>query len=236
MRSVRLAILAAALIALGLLLVSGPGTRAGLWPWQVGLQLLRWAFYVGVGALVVALVALCIPRVRAGGAQTLALAVVACIAAAGLPLLQFAQAKSVPPIHDITTDAQDPPAFVALDAVRRASPNGTKYGGPEIAAAQAKAYPEIRAKTLAEPPQAAFARALEAARAMGWEIAATDPEQGRIEATDTTLWFGFKDDVVVRVRPEGGGSRIDVRSVSRVGRSDVGANARRIGKYLSRIT
>jgi uncharacterized protein (DUF1499 family) len=68
---------------------------------------------------------------------------------------------------------------------------------------------------------------------MGWEIVASEPHEGRIEATATTLWFGFKDDVVVRITPVPGGSRIDVRSVSRVGRSDVGANAERIAAYLT---
>jgi uncharacterized protein (DUF1499 family) len=70
---------------------------------------------------------------------------------------------------------------------------------------------------------------------MGWELVASDSAAGRIEATATTPWFGFKDDVVVRVRPDGSGSRIDVRSVSRVGKSDVGANAKRIRTYLADI-
>jgi len=78
-------------------------------------------------------------------------------------------------------------------------------------------------------------RALAAARASGWAIVAADSAAGRIEATATTAWFGFKDDVVVRVAPEGTGSRVDVRSVSRVGKSDVGANARRIREYLERV-
>ena len=67
---------------------------------------------------------------------------------------------------------------------------------------------------------------------MGWEIVASDPAAGRIEATDTTFWFGFKDDVVVRVAAAPDGSRVDVRSLSRVGLSDVGTNAARIRKYL----
>jgi len=67
---------------------------------------------------------------------------------------------------------------------------------------------------------------------MGGELVASDPVAGRIEATDTTFWFGFKDDIVVRVAPAPGGSRVDVRSTSRVGLSDVGTNAARIRKYL----
>jgi uncharacterized protein (DUF1499 family) len=91
----------------------------------------------------------------------------------------------------------------------------------------------IRSRTAA--PNQAFDRALATARAMGWEIIASDPTAGRIEATDTTLWFGFKDDVVVRVEAAPGGSRVDVRSLSRVGLSDVGTNAARIEKYLTAL-
>jgi uncharacterized protein (DUF1499 family) len=79
-------------------------------------------------------------------------------------------------------------------------------------------------------------KAIDAARALDWEIVASDAPAGRIEATATTMWFGFKDDIVVRVRPEaGGGSRVDVRSVSRVGQSDVGANAKRIREFIRRL-
>ena len=70
---------------------------------------------------------------------------------------------------------------------------------------------------------------------MGWQVAATDTAAGRLEATHTTRWFGFKDDVIVRIRPEGTGSRVDVRSVSRVGLSDLGANAERIRGFLAKL-
>ena len=89
---------------------------------------------------------------------------------------------------------------------------------------------------LAVPTDKAFDRALAAARAMGLEIVANSPAEGRIEATATTFWFGFKDDVVVRIVPDRQGSRVDVRSVSRVGRSDVGTNARRIRAYLQKLS
>jgi uncharacterized protein (DUF1499 family) len=86
--------------------------------------------------------------------------------------------------------------------------------------------------TLSDPPARAFERALAVARAQGWEIVAAVPAEGRIEATDTTRFFGFKDDIVIRVKAEGAGSRVDVRSLSRVGKSDVGKNASRIRAYL----
>jgi len=85
------------------------------------------------------------------------------------------------------------------------------------------------------PPAQAFDRALQTAREMGWTVVDSNSGEGRIEATDTTFWFGFKDDIVIRITPADQGSRIDLRSVSRVGRSDVGTNAKRIRKYLKKL-
>jgi uncharacterized protein (DUF1499 family) len=124
---------------------------------------------------------------------------------------------------------------VAILPLRRDASNPPGYGGEAIAAQQLKAYPDVRPLTLTVPPDAAFEKALRAAREAGWDIVESRPDQGRIEATDTTLWFGFKDDIVVRVTASDSGSRIDVRSVSRVGKSDIGTNATRIRNYLSRI-
>jgi uncharacterized protein (DUF1499 family) len=70
---------------------------------------------------------------------------------------------------------------------------------------------------------------------MDWQIVSADTAAGRLEATATTRWFGFKDDVVVRIRPDATGSRVDVRSVSRVGKSDVGTNAARVRTFLARL-
>jgi len=144
-------------------------------------------------------------------------------------------AKASPPIHDITTDTENPPRFVAMVPLRQGSPNAVEYQGQAIAQQQRMAYPDIQPATIAELPDAAFKRALSAARDLGWQIVAAVPAEGRIEATDTTLWFGFKDDLVVRVTPNTGGSRIDVRSVSRLGQGDLGKNAARIRAYLQRL-
>jgi len=157
------------------------------------------------------------------------------LGAAALPLLQLRTAKSVPPIHDITTDPSDPPVFEAVLPLRMGAANGVEYGGNTVAAQQRAAYPDILPIRLDAAPSQAFARALDAARAMGWAIAAADPARGVIEATDRTLWFGFKDDIAVRVRANGTGSVIDVRSLSRIGRSDVGTNARRIRAYRDQL-
>ena len=98
---------------------------------------------------------------------------------------------------------------------------------------QRHGYPDLVPRILARPPGEVFALALAAAKEMNWEIVAAVPEEGRIEAMATTFWFGFTDDVVVRVAAHEKGSRLDVRSVSRVGRSDIGVNARRIREFLA---
>ncbi|MEG3191993.1 DUF1499 domain-containing protein [Lysobacter sp. D1-1-M9] len=222
-------------IALALLLIAGPGTRLGLWEFGTGFQLMRWAAFVGLAAAALALLMLIVPRTRRSSVAALAAALVIGLGVAFVPWNAMRQARAVPPIHDISTDTQRPPEFVAVLPLRADAPNPASYGGPELAQAQLAGYPDLRTHRLAAAPAQAFERALAAARDMGWEIVAAEPAAGRIEATDTTPWFGFKDDVVIRIEGDGDGSRIDVRSVSRVGGSDVGANAARIRKYLDRL-
>jgi uncharacterized protein (DUF1499 family) len=238
MRNARILTVVLAFAALAMLLLSGPGTRAGWWDWRFGISLLRYAVYVGGAAALLSLVLvvlLAVPRWRVRPWLPVLALCIALVAVAP-PLILLGRAKAVPPIHDITTDTSDPPAFVALLEVRNQSPNGAAYGGPAVAAQQQKAYADVKPLVIAAPPREAMQKALDAARAMGWEVRASDTASGRIEATATTTWFSFKDDVIVRIRPEGAGSRVDVRSVSRVGASDVGANAKRIREFLSRLT
>jgi uncharacterized protein (DUF1499 family) len=176
-----------------------------------------------------------VPRWRVGARATLVLGIVLGAGAAGFPLYMAQQAKVLPRIHDISTDLTHPPAFVAVLPLRADAANPAAHGGAEVAAAQRLGYPDIQPLTLAVAPAEAYARALAAAQKMGWQIVAFDPKNGRIEATATTFWFGFKDDVVIRISAIDGASRVDVRSVSRVGKSDVGANAARIRAYFARF-
>lgn len=219
-------------------ILAGPGTRTGWWAFPAGFAILRWAAYTGLAGAAISLGAGAAAQ-RGPGRRSARVAVAGLLiglAAAAVPWSYLQLARSVPAIHDITTDTEDPPAFAALLPLRRDAPNGAVYGGAEVAAKQRAAYPDVRPALLSAPPGEAFDRALAAARAMGWTIAAADRADGRIEATATTFWFGFKDDVVVRVAPEGTGSRIDLRSVSRVGAGDLGTNARRIGTFLKALS
>lgn len=228
-------VLVVAVAAAALLLTSGLGVRLGLWPYPTGFLLLRVAFFGGLAAAGLAGAALLIPKARARSVGGLVAALVIGTGTAYLPWHLLQAARSFPPIHDITTDLENPPAFLAVLALRADAPNPAAYGGPEVAALQREAYPDIRPLTLAEPPAMAFARSLEAAQNMGWKMVAVDRVAGRIEATATTFWFGFKDDVVIRIAPSGLGSRIDVRSVSRVGRGDAGTNAKRVRAFFATL-
>ncbi|WP_171032800.1 DUF1499 domain-containing protein [Fodinibius saliphilus] len=150
----------------------------------------------------------------------------------------FNEAQKYPSIHDITTDIENPPTFDAIVALRADAPNDTTYGDQEKAQTQRNAYPELETLYLEVSYSEAFDRALEAARQMPWEkIVTADKETGLIEAVDKLAWFGFKDDVVIRVdtAETAGKSKIDVRSVSRIGRGDIGVNAHRIRQYLEKI-
>jgi hypothetical protein len=230
-RTVSLLALGVAVVGLLVLLSAGPGTRFGLWHYRIGLLALRWAAYLGIGALVLGLGGLAL----GGARKAAALALLIAAAPVAIPVQFMRTVKALPMIHDIATDTDNPPAFAAVLPARGAQSNPVAWAGPEHAALQKAAYPDVQPLRVPEPPGPAFAKAASAARGMGWEIVAEDPGKGVLEATETTTWFGFKDDVVVRVTPEGTGSRIDVRSTSRVGKSDVGANAARIRRYLAAI-
>jgi uncharacterized protein (DUF1499 family) len=218
-------------------LAAGPAYRFGLLPMGSAFGLLRSAAYGGIAAALLGLVGMAIarPKGRRRGFYRALAAFVIGLVVLGVPLSYLWQARTVPPIHDVTTDTENPPQFLAVRPLRADDPNPASYGGPEVAGQQREAYPDIQPLRLGLPPDQAFRRALEAAREMGWEIVRADYPARRIEATDQTFWFGFKDDVVIRVRPAEPGSRIDVRSTSRVGQSDLGVNAERIRSYVERL-
>lgn len=229
--------MAGALFGAVFLLASGPGTRLGLWELGTGFlmfQLGLVACVIGVlAAFVFGLVAL-FARTMPGAGRSLLAAVIAGVAAA-FPLYMLYVATTVPPIHDITTDLEDPPAFVAVLPLREGAANPPDYEGGGVARDQERAYPDVKPLLSEAPAGDLYARALEVVRALGWELVDANAADGRIEATVTSFFFGFKDDIVIRVRSEGMGSRLDIRSKSRVGKSDLGANAARIRTFLKRL-
>lgn len=100
---------------------------------------------------------------------------------------------------------------------------------------QKAAFPDIEALVLPVPPDEAFRRADQVAAAMGWNVVARAPAEGRLEAVATSQWFGFRDDIVVRIRPQGTGCRVDIRSKSRIGEADLGGNVERVRTFLARL-
>ncbi|HEY7461098.1 MAG TPA: DUF1499 domain-containing protein [Gemmatimonadota bacterium] len=222
-----------------LLLLAAPlGAGFHLWDFGRGFDLMRWAVYASGLALVLALGGIVWGLARSNrssvmlSAAALALAVVI----GGIPLFQYRTARIVPPINDITTDMESPPDFVAAGRGAENGAAGAPYPGQEFADAQSAAYPDVRTLDLPQSPDEVFRAALEVARGMpGWEVVLADSSAGRIEGTATTRWFRFKDDVVVRIQPGASGTRVDIRSRSRVGQSDVGANAARIRAFTARL-
>ncbi len=216
-------------IAAVLVLLAGPLISLGL-SWKIGLATFALsAIVAGIGGII-CLVALLRRRVS----LLPVIAAAAGLAAFAIPATIVAGGARVPPIHDIATDTVAPPQFVAITVALRGADSNTIVYDPKLAPVQAKAYPALHPLIIADSPDKAFDKALAAARTRGWEIVASQTP-ARIEATDTVPWWGFKDDVVVRITPNGTGSRIDVRSVSRVGEGDLGVNAKRISDYLAMI-
>jgi hypothetical protein len=193
--------LALALVLAAMSVAAGFGVRFGLWDFRFGFQLVRWSLYAGLAIAAVAFIALLIPRIRSGHVPRLVAALAIGVGVAYFPWNWLQSARVVPAINDITTDTENPPAFVAVIPLRAGTPVSVTYPGSETAAKQRGAYPDIRPLELAVPPAVAFARALDVAKGSGWEIDAADAGSGRIEATATTPWFGFRDDVVVRITP-----------------------------------
>ncbi|MCY2969025.1 MAG: DUF1499 domain-containing protein [Planctomycetota bacterium] len=216
---------------------SGPGFRLGWWSFKTGLAMVKAAAMISLAAIAVCLVGLAISfwELSLMGRTVSIVGLVVASAVLSVTLIWKRNLDSVPYIHDISTDTETPPLFEAILPLRRGAENASEYGGLELARQQHLGYPDLKPGALKGPPAAAFPRALQAAREMGWEIVDSNPTTQRIEATDTTFWFGFKDDVVVRLTPSPTGTRVDVRSVSRVGKSDVGTNARRINAFIAKL-
>lgn len=224
-------------VAALLMAAAGFGTRLGLWHFRTGFDLLRYGAYCGSAATLVSLAA-AIHSFRSSRRIGLLLALLALVGSAAItavPANWKLTAGRLPRIHDISTDTANPPPFVAVMPLRQGSPNPASYGGQEIAALQRQGYPDIKTVVLDLPMAVAFDKTLAAANSMGWQIIAAVPAEGRIEAIDTTFWFGFRDDIVIRIAPAGSRSLVDIRSVSRVGISDVGTNARRILSFVKKL-
>lgn len=246
--------LIAFLAALAVCLTAAFGTRLGYWQYATGFRILWPGAAIGAVAALSGMLwmALALRNNDRLGWRWGFAGLIGAIVLLYSPLRAASLAWGAPPIHDISTDVEYAPAFKALLPLRGNAANGPEYDGPKkvvlkgkittVAELQKLNYPDIKPEAkLLNPhnnpgihPQAVlFWRAFERAKEMGWNIVAFDAKTGVIEATDTTFWFGFTDDIAIRVVPAGSlGAKLDIRSKSRIGTTDYGRNAERIRDYL----
>ncbi len=217
-----------------LFMISGYGYQWGIWSLGIGFSIMRYSAYAAMALFVMNVIAIWVNR-KSGAAIITYLVISGFITLiiSGTALYWQQKAQSVPPIHDITTDLVNPPDFVALIRLREDAPNPPEYAGEETAALQREAYPQIETLVLNEDLQQVMDRAVMIVVNRKWQLVAINRSEGRIEATEKLPWFGFSDDVVIRFTDDNGDTRVDMRSKSRIGRSDVGVNARRIERFLN---
>jgi uncharacterized protein (DUF1499 family) len=230
---ISLGVAALALVVLG---VAGPAYRLGA-SLPTAFAIMQWAEYIGIAAALIAIgSAIYSYRGRKWvGTLVSVLALVIGLTAIAIPMSWQRRAQRLPSIHDITTDLDNPPAFQSILEKRADAPNKLDRT-PQLSLLQREGYPDLAPVTLSTALPATFDRALAVAQSQGWEIVTADKSSGRIEATDTTRWFGFTDDVVVRLTPWGTGTRVDVRSTARTGTGDLGRNASRIRRFLDDLS
>ncbi len=245
--------LAFAITAIGVITQMSAGFlyRMHILPLGIALQgVLPWGAYIAAGGATLCLIVAITSFVlfKGHGLKLAILPVIGLIAgvvSAGTPAYMRYLGPTWAPIHEISTDLDNPPPFVDIVPLR-ASTNATnppeyvtqlKRGAIfiNVPETQRKFYPDIQPVMLNVPPAEAFNRALEAVKKIGLTVVAAKPEEGRIEAFERSHWFGFYDDMVVRVTPADNGSRVDIRSKSRVGGGDVGMNTLRIRKYVKAL-
>ena len=229
--------------------VAAVGTGWGFWAYTSGLKGVAGAFLLGIVAILIGLVQEL--RVRKSTTPPLRarrwVGMLVALVYVGWIGTFFVKALTVPAIHDVSTDLANPPAFQTLQL--RADNLDNVPGADDLkmrgltpgqrwAMVHQKDYGDIRSVRVNEPVPMVVAKAERLAKARGWDVAISMPAEGRLEATETSAFFQFKDDVVLRVRPSdtGEGSIVDMRSVSRVGQSDLGMNAKRVRSFLADLT
>lgn len=227
-----------AIFGLAVLIASICALRFDLIDFRVPLLGIAVAGLSGLIGLIMSFIGLvAVLRGKRAGLSTALIGIVVALVAATPFTTSFLKGRSVPQIHDISTDLKNPPQFVAVVPLRAASPNPLDRAAPaDLAALQAKAYPALVPVPLDVLPGKAFDAARDVVHDMGWELVSAAPDTGLIEATATTSLMHFKDDVVIRItETDAGGSIVDVRSVSRVGMSDLGTNAARITAFIAAL-
>jgi hypothetical protein len=243
-RITRLATLARrlALFSLPVIVLAVSLHRFGLVEYEVGYVTLAAGLAIALVAVLIACAAFVV--IWNEGLRGLGRAIAAFvigIAILAWPAFEFARGARLPSISDITTDASDPPRFLAVASARPSGANPVAYPGEETAMRQRLAYPGVRAMEVEASPDEVFNVALAIVERRGWRVLDSvtprgGQREGRIEAVALTPLMGFREDIVIRIRSAGGMARIDMRSASRYGDQDLGSNARRIETFFSEFT
>ncbi len=219
------------LIAFLLVLLPGPLYKFGMVSLSTAFMGFTAGLFVGIAALILLAIQVFFKRHTVTLSSALTAVVLSAIAII-MPLSMMATAKRVPPIHDISTDTLNPPEFVAIAPLRADAPNPVAYAGTETAELQREAYPDLQTLSYSQSKAELVNAAEQAANNLGWDMVSVDTNAGIVEATDATMWFGFKDDVVIRITDQRDERLVDIRSKSRVGKSDMGKNADRIRDFV----
>lgn len=222
------------LIAFLLVALPGPLYKFGIVELGTAFTGFKFAVFAGIAALVLLGIQVLFKRKTVTLSSSLTAVILAAIAII-IPLSMMNTAKKVPPIHDISTDLVNPPEFVAIAPLRADAANPVEYAGEETAEQQRLAYPELQTLTYTQSKPALIDAVEQTVKNLDWELINVDASAGIIEATDSTTWFGFKDDVVIRVTDDGGERLVDIRSKSRIGGSDLGKNAARIHTFIEEL-
>ena len=194
----------------------------------------KFGVFAGIATLILLVLQILFKRKTVTLGSTIMALLLSTIAIA-IPLSMLNKGKSVPPIHDISTDLVNPPEFVAIAPLRADAPNPVEYAGVEVATQQRAAYPELQTLNYTQSKSELVEATKQAIDHLGWQLVNIDADQGIVEATDGTMWFGFKDDVIVRITDNGSKRLVDIRSKSRVGGSDLGKNAERIHGFIEEL-
>ena len=233
----------AGIVGAVLLPTAALGSRLGIWPFTVGLPMLAVGVLLAIMALLVGVARFAVSARRSAKSEypALTIGIVLGLLVVGFVGSLLSTAAGAPAIHNISTDLDDPPAFRAVVEHRQGA-NPHAYDARQqienagtLGELQRSAFPDLTTLRSSMGVSEAVDRSVAVLESMGLEIVQVDRENGIVEATDTTFWFGFKDDVVVRLRPSDDATLVDVHSVSRVGGGDLGLNAQRIRTFLEQF-
>ena len=224
--------------------VAGPATQLNAWDYGTGIAIIRNLYIPSIVVAGITILAFSVSIFAARHrSMVMFISATAVTGAAFVPYMFEQRLAANPYIHDITTDFNSPPQIEAAADLPRKNP--IAYVGAEtapgtditIAEAQMAAFPDIQPVVVATPVDDVAQAARKIIEEMNMDLLAetADGEMLTIESSYTSFWFGFVDDFVVRIQPSSNNTRVDLRSKSRVGVSDLGANGQRVRTFISKL-